>query len=82
MDSTYEKLKEHIICNICNEEYNEKEREPLVFNCGHGFCKACVTEILKSQNKKCSVCKIALEYQGINNVKKNFELIPLVSIIR
>lgn len=52
-------------CKICYEVYNLKDRKPVSFMCGHGFCESCVntirnpTHTFRGSFKKfiCPVCK-------------------------
>lgn len=46
-------------CIICNENFDEKERKPLVLtSCGHSFCKICISNFL---SKKCAICRVSFE---------------------
>uniref|UniRef100_A0A182NKV2 RING-type domain-containing protein n=1 Tax=Anopheles dirus TaxID=7168 RepID=A0A182NKV2_9DIPT len=41
-------------CPICLGDYNS----PVIVNCGHSFCKACIEECRKTGNRMtCPVCK-------------------------
>ena len=55
-------------CKICYEVYNLKDRKPVSFMCGHGFCERCVFSIrnvrrnqtgyyITGNKFKCPLCK-------------------------
>ena len=55
-------------CIICLSDYNNEEKFPEILNCGHTFCKECVTYICNS--RKCPICK---KYTNKDSIK-NFAL--------
>jgi hypothetical protein len=62
-------------CLICNENYNDKERKPLVLTgCGHSFCKACINQFL---TKKCAICRVNFE-----KTVENWLALEIVSLAR
>ena len=43
------------VCQYCNIAFNSSENLPLLFECGHFFCKACVLNFSK-ENKNNPIC--------------------------
>ena len=75
-------LKSYIICEICLEEYNDKERKPMLMECGHSICKICLKSILSSKNsniKKCPFDKINFKRLNIDNYSINYTLLSIVT---
>ncbi|KAL4558893.1 hypothetical protein LXL04_037097 [Taraxacum kok-saghyz] len=35
-------------CTVCQTRYNEEDRCPLLLECGHGFCKECLSRMFSS----------------------------------
>ena len=51
-------MEEFIECQICSERYNATIKMPKILNCGHTFCKECLTKSLKySKDLSCSICR-------------------------
>ena len=60
-------------CNLCYENFN-KERKPMVMNCGHTLCSACLNKI----KDKCPYCKsdikkdqTSINFHLISNIDNN-----------
>ncbi len=75
---------EVISCQICNEQfYSNKEKIPIVLNCGHTLCKECLNNILKKGREKCPIdnnTEIKIEKNHlIENIiiKKTIELLSM-----
>ena len=68
-----------IECNICMEQFNEKEKLPRVLRCGHTFCSFCLKELIRTRiqiNEQTEYLECPLDkYIGHNNL--NIEEIPI-----
>ncbi|XP_052124139.1 uncharacterized protein LOC113208760 [Frankliniella occidentalis] len=65
-------------CSICDEEYNQQEREPKVLPCGHTVCLRCLQQM---QHWQCPTCRKS--YSGPpESLPKNFELLELMERLR
>jgi hypothetical protein len=50
----------HIVCAVCTEPFVE----PVRLNCGHVFCRRCLTRVLASSNAQCPLDRIPLPQPG------------------
>jgi len=60
-----EKLKKKFTCAICLEEIKDLQQNKsdiTITKCGHIFCKKCLNEWLKD-NDKCPTCRTKLVYK-------------------
>jgi len=57
------------VCSICieNIDNNNNNNNPCIINCGHSFCKNCLTKYVIQQDKKCK-CPICRDLFLLNNV--------------
>ena len=44
-------------CRICNEPYNDTERETVKLECPHIFCKMCTIQVQRIGNSLCPYCR-------------------------
>ena len=64
-----------------NEFECQGDMMPLILECGHSFCKGCITRILRNrssqndQHQKCPVCNHPCINGSVNDFKKNFSLL-------
>lgn len=66
------KLKELLKCNQCQEEYNENNRVPYLYPCGHYLCDKCRTTNAQGQ----FICPIDRSVLNKNNYKKTIDIKP------
>ena len=69
-------------CGICFEWYTTTEKKPLNLNCGHTYCKACVSHIiLKKQIEGilCPDCRRPQFFQNIEDLPVNYPLQKMLS---
>ena len=52
-----QELDELKSCKICNELYNDTERETVKLECPHVFCKKCVIQFQQTCNSQCPFCR-------------------------
>ena len=68
-------------CQLCNEEYDTDEKKPLILNCGHSFCKQCITNIITQKtysNLKCPLDQKELYSNEISSYKINYSLLSII----
>lgn len=62
-------------CEICDEAFDLETRSPLVLQCGHTFCKWCLTQsVNRSGYVQCFVDRIR-DDRGLAELPKNFALV-------
>ncbi|KAG9151827.1 hypothetical protein Leryth_002101 [Lithospermum erythrorhizon] len=69
-------------CLICQSKYDEGDRCPLLLQCGHGFCKNCLSKMLSSSpdtSLPCPRCRhVSLVGNAVTALKKNFAILALI----
>ncbi|XP_078542113.1 zinc finger protein RFP-like [Lissotriton helveticus] len=70
-------LEDEATCAICLDFYED----PVTMECGHNFCRACITECLKGAGLRgfCPQCK-QTGFQG--NLRPNRQLMNMVELVR
>ncbi|XP_018008289.1 uncharacterized protein LOC108665988 [Hyalella azteca] len=53
------------LCNVCENTFNSTTHKPLVLQCGHTYCLACLKDIETSGKKLCPSCRE--EWRGNSN---------------
>jgi len=70
-------------CSVCQNRYDEEERVPLLLNCGHGFCKDCLSKMFSSSldnSLSCPRCRhVTIVGNSVTALRKNFALLSLAS---
>ncbi|KAM7267301.1 hypothetical protein ACFE04_009467 [Oxalis oulophora] len=71
-----------ILCSICQTRYNEDDRVPLLLQCGHGFCKQCLSKLFSSTDTSslpCPRCRhVTTVGNSIHALTKNFAILSLI----
>lgn len=65
-------------CNICEEHYDSTFREPLILQCGHTFCAACLSSIFARGNYVCPEDRGALTINRLSDLPKNYALLRMI----
>ena len=74
-----------VLCGLCYETYNANDRKPLVLNCGHTYCKQCISMVKKSNqnnNCQCPTCKCPIKQASVDQISTNFFVINLLEQMR
>lgn len=58
-------------CSVCQTNYDDHKKAPIILSCGHTLCKTCINNI---PQKVCPYCKVPIQ----TNLIKNHELINLM----
>ncbi|PKA62632.1 E3 ubiquitin-protein ligase KEG [Apostasia shenzhenica] len=70
-------------CSVCHLRYNEDERVPLLLDCGHGFCKACLSRMFAASadtTLSCPRCRHpTVVGNSVHALRKNFPILSLLS---
>lgn len=69
-------------CSVCQNLYNEDERLPLSLQCGHGFCKACLSRMFSASpdnSLSCPRCR-HVSFVG-NSVTALTRIFPVLETI-
>ncbi|XP_018021318.1 tripartite motif-containing protein 2-like isoform X2 [Hyalella azteca] len=63
------------LCNVCLNTFNSTNHKPLVLQCGHTYCLACLKDIEAAGKKLCPSCRE--EWRGESNeLPISYMLIP------
>uniref|UniRef100_A0A286X7L8 Uncharacterized protein n=1 Tax=Cavia porcellus TaxID=10141 RepID=A0A286X7L8_CAVPO len=68
--SILENIKEEVTCPICLNLMTE----PVSTDCGHTFCKPCITSIYKSMEHEqgvshCPVCRVPYQFENLRPIR-------------
>ncbi|XWS65471.1 hypothetical protein CRYUN_Cryun05aG0115600 [Craigia yunnanensis] len=70
-------------CLVCQTRYNEEERVPLLLQCGHGFCKQCLSRLFSASpdtSLPCPRCRhVSLVGNSVQALKKNYGILALLN---
>ncbi|CBI35107.3 hypothetical protein VitviT2T_020215 [Vitis vinifera] len=69
-------------CLVCQTRYNEEERVPLLLQCGHGFCKECLSRLFSASpdtNLSCPRCRhVSSVGNSVQALRKNYGVLALI----
>ncbi|XP_051123655.1 E3 ubiquitin-protein ligase KEG [Andrographis paniculata] len=69
-------------CSVCQNKFNEDERCPLLLQCGHCFCRECLSRMfLASQGSSlsCPRCRhVSTVGNSVSALKKNYSVLSLI----
>ncbi|XP_038995389.1 E3 ubiquitin-protein ligase KEG-like [Hibiscus syriacus] len=70
-------------CSVCQTRYNEEERVPLLLQCGHGFCKECLSRMFSTSSDTslpCPRCRhVSIVGNSVLALKKNYGILSLLN---
>lgn len=69
-------------CSVCQTRYNEDERVPLLLQCGHGFCKECLSRMFSASQDttlSCPRCRhVSVVGNSVQALRKNYAVLALI----
>lgn len=69
-------------CSVCQNKYNEEERCPLLLQCGHGFCRECLSKMFSASpdsSLSCPRCRhVSTVGNSVSALKKNYAVLSLI----
>lgn len=69
-------------CSVCQTRYNEEERVPLLLQCGHGFCKECLSRMFSASldtSLSCPRCRhVSVVGNSVQALRKNYAVLALI----
>uniref|UniRef100_A0A2P2KEI2 E3 ubiquitin-protein ligase KEG n=1 Tax=Rhizophora mucronata TaxID=61149 RepID=A0A2P2KEI2_RHIMU len=69
-------------CSVCQTRYNEEERVPLLLECGHGFCKECLSRMFAASTDTTLPCPRCRHVSAVGNsvtaLRKNYAVLALL----
>ncbi|XP_038679268.1 E3 ubiquitin-protein ligase KEG-like [Tripterygium wilfordii] len=69
-------------CSVCQTRYNEEERTPLLLQCGHGFCRECLSRMFSTSQDTTLPCPRCRHDSVVGNsvqyLRKNYAVLALV----
>jgi hypothetical protein len=63
-------------CKICKLCFNSDYKKPTIIECGHTFCKICIS---KAESNKCPICKTGVD---LNNIITNYIVEEMIQALR
>ncbi|KAL8028693.1 hypothetical protein ABFX02_14G177400 [Erythranthe guttata] len=70
------------LCSVCQNKYSEEERCPLLLQCGHGFCRDCLSKMFAASpdsSLSCPRCRhVSTVGNSISALKKNYAVLSLI----
>ncbi|KAK7083187.1 hypothetical protein SK128_013132 [Halocaridina rubra] len=70
-------MEDAVTCSICSEEYKSGKHDPLIFPCGHTFCRQCIEGVKKTKNIACPTCREPCDESKINELAMNYSILSL-----
>lgn len=69
-------------CSVCQTRYNEEDRVPLLLQCGHGFCKECLSRMFSASQDttlSCPRCRhVSVVGNSVQALRKNYAVLALI----
>ncbi|KAI4332960.1 hypothetical protein L6164_017825 [Bauhinia variegata] len=69
-------------CAVCQTRYNEEERVPLLLQCGHGFCRECLSRMFSASpdtTLPCPKCRhVSVVGNSVQALRKNYAVLALI----
>lgn len=69
-------------CSVCQTRYNEEERVPLLLQCGHGFCRECLSRMFSASPDATLTCPRCRHVSTVGNsvqaLRKNYAVLALI----
>ncbi|KAL6981093.1 nicotinamide N-methyltransferase [Sarracenia purpurea var. burkii] len=69
-------------CSVCQTRYNEEDRCPLLLQCGHGFCKECLSRMFSASadtTLSCPRCRhVSVIGNSVQALRKNYAILALI----
>lgn len=69
-------------CSVCQTRYNEEERVPLLLQCGHGFCRECLSRMFSASPDATLTCPRCRHVSTVGNsvqaLRKNYAVLSLI----
>ncbi|KAI5068319.1 hypothetical protein GOP47_0016664 [Adiantum capillus-veneris] len=70
-------------CSICQTTYNDEEKAPMMLQCGHTFCKECLSRMFAVSTDHSLVCPRCRQASKVGNsvetLRKNFAMLSLIN---
>ncbi|KAH6834259.1 protein kinase [Perilla frutescens var. hirtella] len=68
-------------CSVCENKYNEEDRCPLLLQCGHSFCRECLSKMFLASpdfSLSCPRCRhVSTVGNSVSALKKNYAVLSL-----
>ncbi|BBN00251.1 E3 ubiquitin-protein ligase KEG [Marchantia polymorpha subsp. ruderalis] len=69
-------------CSVCQMNYNEEDRVPMMLQCGHSFCKECLAHMFAVCTDHTLLCPRCRQPSKVGNsveaLRKNFGMLSLI----
>eukprot|EP00252_Welwitschia_mirabilis_P017854 TRINITY_DN3975_c0_g1_i1.p1 TRINITY_DN3975_c0_g1~~TRINITY_DN3975_c0_g1_i1.p1 ORF type:complete len:1637 (-),score=359.35 TRINITY_DN3975_c0_g1_i1:440-5350(-) len=70
------------LCTVCQITYNEEERVPMMLQCGHSFCKECLSHMFSESvddTLQCPRCRqLSKVGNSVEGLRKNFAVLQFI----
>ncbi|KAK7075973.1 hypothetical protein SK128_005123 [Halocaridina rubra] len=71
-------MEDAVTCEVCMENFTSGEKDPLVLECGHTYCRSCLQHILGEEvDLTCPLCRRYQENTDLDSLPINYKLLGL-----
>lgn len=74
--------EDFILCNVCNNEYDDDQRAPKLLPCLHTLCNDCALNAAHGSTLKCTLCQEEHQISSDLNFSKDSTMTNMMDMIR
>src|SRR4051812_47687323 len=77
MNIATKSLKQDLICEVCQNNFNTKKNIPKMLQCGHTICSDCVCKIQSKKIEKCPFDKKTINFEE-DKIVNNYYILSII----